>query len=89
MDGMMGKFDEAIARTCFYSSLEWGDALKAERLPLAYGKAQYYQSLIPRRDPNDRLEEDCPYWWAYAETVREFKELFASLPKQEFVSKKK
>lgn len=89
MDGVRDQFDEAIARACFYSSLGWVDSLKAEKLPLAYGKAQYYQSLIPRREPDDILEESYPYWWAYAETVREFKELFESFPKQEFVSKKK
>lgn len=81
--------DELIAMICFKASLEWLEELKACETPIPFGRAQRFKALLPKRSPDEILEEQSPYWWAYAETVREFKELLDRLPKQEFVEKKR
>jgi hypothetical protein len=83
------RFDEVIARVSFKASLEWLEELKACETPIPFGRAQRFKALLPKRSPDEILEEESPYWWAYAETVREFKELLDRLPKQDFVEKKR
>jgi len=83
------KFDEVIARVSFKASLEWLEELKSCETPIPFGRVQRFKALLPKRSPDEILEEESPYWWAYAETVREFKELLDRLPKQEFVEKKR
>ena len=83
-------YDESIAVSVFYKSLEWLDELKAAPTPLPYGVAQRFKARIPERDMAELYEQEtCPYWWAYAATIQEIVALFESLPKTPFVGKKK
>lgn len=80
---------EHIAVIVFAHSLKWLDELKAAPTPLPYGLAQRFKALIPERDMTELYEWGaCPYWWAYAATMQEYMEVYAALPKQEFVAKK-
>lgn len=80
--------EDVISKAAFMVSLDMLGKLKAEPLPVSFGRSKYFESMLPKRDLDDVLDESCPYWWGYAETMREFKQCFESLPKQEFKAKR-
>lgn len=81
--------DRIIAKTAFKLSLQWLGELKAAPSPLPHGLAARFQSLVPKRTPDEILAtETDPNWFGYAETMREFTELLAGLPRVAFVEKR-
>lgn len=64
--------------------------LAQEAQPLPYGVFQRYQSMVPRKEPDEILAtRDCPYWWMYAEYLREYRALLQSVAFVPFREKRK
>lgn len=81
--------DEQISIIVFWCSMKWLEELKAAPLPLPYGLHQKFKALIPGKSPDEILSAtDNPYWWGYAEVMREFIEVLEALPKMAFKEKK-
>ena len=63
--------------------------LKAEKTPLPYGIVCKYQAFIPKKTPDEILESETdPYWFWYAEELRELISTLDATPKLAFVAKK-
>jgi hypothetical protein len=70
--------------------IEIREKLEDEKLPLPWGKVQFYKSYLPAKSPDEILGLDNAIYWSwYAEELREYIDLLDSLPKMEFVEKKK
>lgn len=81
--------DEQISIIAFAASMKWLHELKATPLPLPYGLQQRFKALIPGKSPDEILAAtNTPYWWGYAEVMREFIEVLEALPKMAFKEKK-
>lgn len=82
--------DEQLSVILFFLSLKWLDELKAAPTPLPYGLHQKYRALVPEKTPDDLLDSmSGPYWWGYAEILREFITLLDVMPKIPFEDKKR
>lgn len=56
------------------------EELKKEPHPLKFGIYQKYLAYVPKREPDDILDEKCPGWWWYAEELRDYKETLSKTP---------
>lgn len=82
--------DRAIGILVACQMMRRTEALRKEPTPLPFGLAQRYRSFIPAKTPEQIWETDTdPYWCWYAAELQGFISLFDSLPKQEFVAKRK
>ncbi len=81
--------DTLISQLALKVMLAMLDRLRAEPTPLPWGKAQMYSAFVPGKTPDEILAiPNAPYWWGYAETVREYTALLNSLPAMPFKPKK-
>ena len=83
------KNDDAIASLALQGMLRATEKLRAAPKPLSYGAGQSFQQYIPKKSPDQILEDETsPYWWAYAEALREFGDELKAAPITPFVAKK-
>lgn len=74
--------DQRVARAAFVVALEMMEELRAAPNPLPPGLAARFQAFVPKRTPDEILAtETDPYWLGYAELLREYIELLATLPR--------
>ena len=86
----MTDHDSVVAKGSFLMMQSIVKELNETPHPLSYGMVCKFKSYIPRKSPHEILnDESDPWWWAYAETLRELIATLDTVPKIEFVDKRK
>lgn len=67
---------EAVGLAAARAVMACTAALHKEAQPVTYGAMMRYRAMVPRKDADAILaDNDCPYWFMYAEALREYKAL--------------
>jgi len=56
---------------------------------LTWGEQQRFAAMLPRKTPEELLDDPSPYVWGYAEALRDFIAALEAAPKAPFVEKRK
>jgi len=73
-------FDDQVALKSMLVIEKWCEKMKTEVTPVTVGVVMKYKSMIPKKTPDEILEsESSPYWFGYAEALKEYLQVFTRL----------